>query len=154
MKTIIAFSDSHNYPLPERLLSVIDESDYVFFLGDGSALLGDLVFHSGFYGVSGNCDANYLCEEQVVDVEGLKILLTHGDKYNVKENLLKLRLRAEELKCDVVFYGHTHYAEIDRIDNITYVCPGSIANSLNGSPTYVYANVINGKFLAKIVNMA
>lgn len=152
-KTIVAFSDNHHNRIPERLLDVIEESDYVFFLGDGTSTLKDLVFHSGFYGVSGNCDTPLLQEEQIVEIDGVKILLTHGDKYNVKTDLTKLALRAQELECGVVFYGHTHFAEIDRFENITFVCPGSIADSLTGVPTYAYATITNSKFLAKIVNL-
>lgn len=51
MNTITAFSDSHNMPLPSRLIDVTNESKYVFFLGDGLSSLGDLLCHKGFYGV-------------------------------------------------------------------------------------------------------
>ncbi len=153
-KTIVAFSDSHNNSLPQRLEDVIEESDYVFFLGDGSAALGNLVFHSGFHGVSGNCDSTVLPEEEIVEIEGVRILLTHGDKYHVKRDLTNLLMRAKELECTVVFFGHTHFAEIDRVDNITFVCPGSIASPAGGKQSYCFATVTNGKFLAKIVNLA
>ncbi len=153
MKSIIALSDNHYFPIPDRLMNIIDESDYVFFLGDGTNSLGNLVFHDGFYGVKGNCDSSPLLSEQVVEIEGFKILLTHGDKYNVKRDLTALKLRAQELGCQVVFYGHTHFAEIDREDNITLICPGSTHKPLSGTPTYCYATISGGKFLAKIVKM-
>lgn len=152
-KHIIAFSDSHNTPIPEALLNMIDESEFVFFLGDGTGSLGDLAFHSGFFGVSGNCDTVMLQREQVIEIEGVRILLTHGDRYSVKRDLSLLAYRAQELNCSVVFYGHTHFAEIDRLENITFVCPGSIYNPVVGEPTYATATITNGKFLAKIVNI-
>lgn len=154
-KTIVAFSDTHNTPLPDKLLSIIEENDYVFFLGDGIKSLGELAFHSGFYGVTGNCDGSIpQHQEQVVEIDGLRMLLTHGDKYHVKNDLIDLAMRAKELDCTIVFYGHTHFAEIDRYENITFVCPGSIYNPLDGTPTYAYATVFNGKFVAKIVNLS
>ena len=52
MKTIFAFSDIHEGTLPPRLLAVAEESDYVFFLGDGAARMGDLALHKGFFAVS------------------------------------------------------------------------------------------------------
>ena len=88
MNTITAFSDSHNMPLPSRLIDVANESKYVFFLGDGLSSLGDLLCHKGFYGVKGNCDAYPFDDEQIVEIDGVKILLTHGDKYHVKRGLL------------------------------------------------------------------
>ncbi|MEG2274813.1 MAG: metallophosphoesterase [Clostridia bacterium] len=153
MKTILAFSDSHNSQIPDRLLSVIEETDYVFFLGDGTASLSDLAFHEGFYAVSGNCDAKVFPDEEIVDIDGFKMLLTHGDKYNVKRDLLSLSMRAKELNCNVVFYGHTHFAEIDTIDNITFICPGTIADFNASMASYVLATVSQGKFCANIVNL-
>ena len=52
MHTILAFSDSHSAPLPQKLISVANESDYVFFLGDGARSLGELLFHKGLNAVS------------------------------------------------------------------------------------------------------
>lgn len=154
IRTIAAFADSHQTPIPERLEAVIEESEFVFFLGDGTAALGNLVFHYGFHGVSGNCDTKNLPEEEIIEIEGFKVLLTHGDKYNVKDDLTALAMRAKELDCNVVFYGHTHFAEIDRYENITFVCPGSIEASHTGVASYAYATIANGKFNAKIVNLS
>ena len=63
MKTIFAFSDIHEGTIPPRLLAVAEESDYVFFLGDGAARMGDLALHKGFFAVKGNCDYLPLPEE-------------------------------------------------------------------------------------------
>lgn len=153
MNTITAFSDSHNMPLPSRLLDVANESKFVFFLGDGLSSLGDLLCHKGFYGVKGNCDPYAFDDEQILEIDGVKILLAHGDKYHVKRGLLELDLRARELGCQLVFYGHTHFAQIDESNGITFVCPGSIYSPLSGAPSYAYAVVHNGNFTVKIVNL-
>ncbi len=153
MNTIVAFSDSHNMPLPSRLTDVANESKYVFFLGDGLGSLGDLMCHKGFHGVKGNCDRYEFCDEEVVETDGVRILLTHGDKYHVKRGLLELDLRARELGCTLVFYGHTHFAQIDESTGITFVCPGSICSPLSGAPSYAYTVVHDGKFTVKIVNL-
>ena len=58
MNTIVAFSDSHNYPLPDRLVEVANESKFVFFLGDGISALGDLLCQLlRRFGVDGDVDA-------------------------------------------------------------------------------------------------
>ena len=153
--TIVAFSDSHQKEIPERLLNIFEESEYVFFLGDGdNKNISELAFHPGFHGVCGNCDVKALPEEDVVEIDGVRILLTHGDKYHVKRDLNTLLFRAKELNCSVVFYGHTHFAEIDRFDDITFVCPGALSNCLSGNPSYAYATIVDGKFLVKIVPLA
>ncbi len=153
LNTILAFSDSHNAPLPSKLIQTANESKFVFFLGDGIRGLGDLLLHKGFHGVSGNCDERIFPDEEIVEIDGIRILLAHGDRYKVKRDLLELSLRAKEEKCSVVFYGHTHFAQIDEYDGTTFICPGSVYSPLCGTPTYVYAVVYNGKFTAKIVNL-
>lgn len=151
MKTIFAFSDIHEGTLPPRLLAVAEESDYVFFLGDGAARMGDLVLHKGFFAVKGNCDYLPLPEETVTEVEGVKILLTHGHRYGVKTDLLSLALRAEELGCCLVFFGHTHTAEIVEHGAVTLVNPGSLTHPSFGTPTYAYTVITEGRAFTKLV---
>lgn len=76
MTTITAFSDSHGFELPSKLVEVANESNLVFFLGDGAFSLGDILLHKGFYGVKGNCDLAGFEQEQVVEAEKVRILLT------------------------------------------------------------------------------
>ena len=151
MKTIFAFSDIHEGTLPPRLLAVAEESDYVFFLGDGAARMGDLALHKGFFAVKGNCDYLPLPEETVTEVEGVKILLTHGHRYGVKTDLLSLVLRAEELGCRLVFFGHTHTAEIVEHGAVTLVNPGSLTHPSFGTPTYAYTVITEGRAFTKLV---
>lgn len=154
LDTIVAFSDSHNNPLSQRFIDIANENEYVFFLGDGLARLGDIVLHKGFHGIKGNCDSVAFPKEEVICVGGINVLLTHGDAYGVKSDLLRLAMRAKELNCTVVFYGHTHFASIDEYDGITLVCPGALSQSVYGEATYVYATVYNRKFTAKIVKLS
>ena len=153
MKTIVVFSDLHYETLPERLKSVALESDYVFFLGDGCIRLGDLLFHEGLVAVKGNCDDCNFKREDVVEIEGVKILATHGDMYGVKRDLLSITLRAKELDCGLVLYGHTHYAMAEDIDGLTLINPGAIHSPAIGTPTYAYIVINEGKITHKIVNI-
>lgn len=153
MHTVLAFSDSHCVPLPGKVIDVASEADYVLFAGDGAARLGDILLHKGFIGVDGNCDAGLFGKEEILEIDGVRILLTHGHLYSVKRDLLPLALRAKELDCSAVFYGHTHFARIDDFDGVTLICPGSTAYPLNGARSYAYAVTHDGKLTAKIVNI-
>ncbi len=154
MKTIIAFSDTHGAPLPQKLISVAQETDFVFFLGDGAYSLGDITLHNGLKLVRGNCDAQgVLPDEQVVEIENMRMLLTHGHKYGVKRDLLALALRAKELDCSAVFYGHTHVACIETYGGITLICAGSACYPAGSAATYAFAAVYDGKITAKIVSL-
>ena len=153
MKTIVAFSDLHYSAIPDRLKSVALESDYVFFLGDGISHLGDLLFHKGLVAVKGNCDFVSFSREEVVEIEGVNILATHGDLYGVKRDLLPLYYRAKELDCQLALYGHTHYATAEDIDGLALINPGAIHSPVIGNPTSAYIVINDKKITYKIVDL-
>ena len=153
MKTIVVFSDSHYDNIPERLKSVANEADFVFFCGDGVARLGDLLFHKGLVAVKGNCDDAPFPREQVIDIEGVKCLITHGDLYGVKSDLLPLYYRARELGCRLVCYGHTHYAKMEKVEGITFINPGAIHSPVASQPSYAYIVINGNQITEKIVNI-
>lgn len=149
MKTIVVVSDNHYSPIPDRLKSVIDEADYFFWLGDGVSMLGDLLFHKGLHAVRGNNDYPAFPNEEVVEVEGVKCFLTHGHLYGVRQSLLPLRLRAQELGCTAAFFGHTHEAYEGVDDGVTLLNPGALSSLIN--PTYAYCVVTGDKIITKTV---
>ena len=154
MKTIIAFSDIHYCELPEHLVALAQESDYVLFLGDGLSRVAPLLEHRGFYAVKGNCDSLPAPDELVLDIEDMKVFLTHGHLYGVKTDLLNLTLRAEELGCRLVFFGHTHIAETVEHGTVTLVNPGSLSAPAYGAPTYAYTVIQGGRAFTKIVRIS
>lgn len=152
MKTVIAITDTHaNFSALEKLLPKMIENDYVFHMGDHQR---DILSYSSelknkILSVKGNCDGGG--EDLIVEIEGLKILLTHGDRYSVKRSNFNLLLRAKEVGANVVFYGHTHSALIEEIDGITFINPGCMTRWSDN--TYCYAVLHNGKITAKIVRV-
>lgn len=76
--------------------------------------------------VKGNCDMGFSYkDEELIQIRGKKIFLTHGHKYSVKMNSDSLYYKALELGADIVLYGHTHVAEIIREEKIIIMNPGS-----------------------------
>ena len=150
MKKIVIISDTHgNFSALESLLPIMKESDYLFHLGDFQRdikhyerELGDKVIS-----VKGNCDGGG--DDYITQIDGVKIMLTHGDRYSVKWSLLKLKYKAKELGVDVVFYGHTHEADILEEDGIFFINPGCM-NKFTGK-SYCYAVITNGKIVPTIV---
>ena len=154
MKTILAFSDIHHLPLPARIREIAGEVDYVFFLGDGNfGALKELMLLKNFYAVGGNCDPQGLPLETVLEIDGVRTLITHGHKYRVKDDRLSLLYRSKELKCSAVFYGHTHIPSIEVQEGVTLICPGAICSPLFGTPTYSFTVFSNGKILNKTVKL-
>ncbi len=152
MKTAVILSDTHgNISGIEKLLPIINENDFLIHLGDCQQDL--LPFNSDIkaklLSVKGNCDNGD--EEVVLNIEGVKIFITHGNKYGVKKDLYKLFLRAKELGVTVVFYGHTHQSNIQQIDGITFVNPGAFSGYSERS--YCYSIFHKGKTTNKIVSI-
>ncbi len=149
MKKIIIFADTHgNLSSMEKVYGIMKESDYIIHLGDYQRdILSFKEFKDKIYSVKGNCDGGG--EDVVLEIEGAKLLLTHGDKYGVKNSLEQLISKAKELKVDAIFFGHTHDAYIERHDGIYVINPGSTKGFYK--KTYCYAVINDKQITAKIV---
>lgn len=153
MSNIVVLSDSHNrLPKTERFLGILDEADYIFFLGDGG---NDIDFLTGAYRsklhyVLGNCDFRRGKREELVEIEGVKFFLTHGHDYGVKSDYLNLVYAAREKGADCALFGHTHRPVIIKDNLVTLINPGSIGYDGN----YCYMSVYRGKFAAKTVTLS
>lgn len=150
MKTAVIISDTHkNFRALDKLLPIMLENDLVIHLGDHES---DILSYrkelsNKIISVKGNCDGDG--EERVLDIDGVRILIAHGDRYGVKSSLLNLSFRAKELGVKVVFYGHTHQMSEDIIDGITFINPGAM--TAFGEKSYCYAIFHNGKVTTKLV---
>lgn len=152
MKTIVVVSDTHaNYSALEKLMPIINENDYFFHLGDyeKDVKLFSRDIKAETCSVKGNCDGGG--NDVLVDIENVKILLTHGDRYDVKSSLYKLLLKAKQLGVSAVFYGHTHNPSIIKEDGIYLINPGCMTKFCE--KTYCYAVVHNGSITVKIVEL-
>ena len=129
MKLLI-ISDSHgNYPLAVKAVELAGLIDLVVHLGDGieDARIVESISGHPVIRVPGNCDLGAQGEREILTTLADRItLITHGDRYSVKAGLTRLQIRAEELKANVVLYGHTHHASIDTIGDILFVNPGCL----------------------------
>ncbi|MBQ7642323.1 MAG: metallophosphoesterase [Clostridia bacterium] len=151
MNKIVILSDTHkNLRAISSILEIMDESDFVFHLGDHNDDMNDFlpILKNRLYRVHGNCDYG-ATKEIVVEIGGRKILATHGDLYGVKGGLGRLEKRAKELTCDTVFYGHTHAASIEERGGIIFVNPGCMTYYAP-EKSFCYAVIDGGKMTAVI----
>lgn len=154
---ILVFSDSHN-----NSQSIIDaikmhngRCDLALFLGDG---LSDVEYAKAhfpqipFFCVRGNCDffEKNAPDEAVLDLDGIKVLICHGHKYNVKYGYERIIYAAREKEADAVFFGHTHipldtceYVDGKRIQLFN---PGSVGTRAS----YGVVNTANGVLVTGI----
>ena len=152
MKTAIVISDTHgNVADLKKLFPLMRENDYVFHLGDGDNDLNFLPpeILEKVIKVRGNCDNSSSPSEVTLEIEGVKVFLTHGHNYGVKYSLLKLLLKGKEAGANVCFYGHNHRADITETDGIMLINPGNITR-YSTYKSFCYCVFSDGKVTAKI----
>ena len=152
MKTIAVLSDTHgNVGAIERIMPVLEGCDLVVHLGDCftdmSAFRERL--KSKLICVRGNCDFSTEEKVKTVDIEGKRLLFTHGDLFGVKGSLTRLSYFAEEKQADAVFFGHTHEAMCERVNGILYVNPGAISR-MSACKSFAFVTVSERGVLCNI----
>ncbi|GAM11057.1 putative metallophosphoesterase YsnB [Geobacter sp. OR-1] len=150
----IVFSDTHgNYPLAAETVSLAAPVDMIIHLGDETedANMIERICLTQVQKVAGNCDPPGKWPREICTSVGeTRMLLTHGDRYSVKAGLSKLVERAVAADAQVVLYGHTHQASIERIGGILFVNPGSLHCGA-AIKSYAVLTINNSEIAARIV---
>ena len=147
MKVLI-ISDSHgrNTHL-ERVLERENDIDFLIHLGDleGTEEYLEEVLDCPMAMVSGNNDYfSSLDREKLIELEGHKIFITHGHRYQVYEGAGLLKEIGRELGVEIVMFGHTHIPYLDTEDDVIALNPGSISQPRQKDriPTYMIMNIM------------
>ncbi len=131
MTRIGIISDTHGY-LDEKVFDYFKEVDMIWHAGDIgiSAVTDGLKAFKPLYAVYGNIDGHELRaefpEDQCLEIEGCKILMTHiagaVGKYNARVRQLILQEKPNILVC-----GHSHIVKVmkDPIFNCLYINSGA-----------------------------
>lgn len=104
--------------------------------------------------VAGNCDHPVRePAQQLVEIEGVKILMVHGHQYGVKEGLHRVHCLAAEAGARVVVFGHSHVAVCLEEGGVLLFNPGSItAPRITGEPPSCgLLEVEKGQIMAKLL---
>ena len=117
---LLVISDSHGRPDAIRaVLSEWKTRPYaLLFLGDGlrdmTLIQNDEKYENlTVYAVSGNCDRSLFFpadepEVRMVQLGEVRVLMMHGDTFDVKWGLSEAIAYAVKKQADVLLYGHTH----------------------------------------------
>ena len=150
---ILVLSDSHGET--DALIKAFKKvkPQMIFFLGDGwrdAETLQKEAADTPFFGVPGNCDFQLRGPmEQLVTVEGKKILLCHGHTYGVKQGLWEAYDEAERQGLDAFLFGHTHKPLVEMQGKTLFMNPGSIG--MGWPPTYGILTIKRDKIDGRIV---
>ena len=147
---IAVISDSHgNKDSINKIKKKISNADVLLFLGDGENDLAEITndFTGEVFAVRGNCDiTGKYPEEQILEIQGKKIFICHGHRYNVKYGYNSIYYRGKEIGADIVLFGHSHIPIIEEYDGIVLMNPGSISHGMGRlNKTLGYIDLIDDK---------
>ena len=124
--------------------------DVLLHTGDfeGSEIVYRELCGTPFYYIAGNNDffteAPY---ERVIELESLRIYMTHGHLYNVFETNDGILQEAARRHAQIAVYGHSHYPVAEVRRGILLLNPGSLAwpRQEGRRPSYIVLELHGGK---------
>lgn len=146
MKVLVT-SDTHG--ICSKISDYILENEDIKLLlhaGDGASDVENIHYETGisYEFVRGNNDySSNAPVEKVIEVEGIKIFITHGHTYGVHYGYDEILKRAKDLSCDIAIHGHTHKTINVVEDNIRIINPGSVSMPRDNNPGFFILD-ING----------
>lgn len=137
-------SDSHGrLSYVTRAVREMGRVDWLVHLGDhdSDASEAGKASDAPLAVVCGNCDwfSNFPAE-RLLKLGGVRVLLTHGHKQNVKEGLTALSLKAEAMNAQLTLYGHTHIPNVENDGACVFVNPGALRDG-----RYAIVEIEDGK---------
>ena len=153
---VLVISDTHgNVTRTFAALALCEPVDALIHLGDGS-VDADLLREAldiPVINIAGNCDSGSDApRERVLEFEGIRIFLTHGDAYQVKHGLSMLRKRALEIGVDAVLFGHTHQGLLENHSGLLLLNPGTLSNHCH-QRSYAVLNITPEGITSKHYNI-
>ena len=128
---VLIISDTHGYHKNlDKVLKLERPYHQVIHLGD---IEGDEDYLETAAGcpvtaVRGNNDYfSRLPQEQIIELEGKRIFITHGHYYYVVAGLEHLIREAQGRDADLVMFGHIHRPVIRKEGTLSVINPGSLS---------------------------
>jgi uncharacterized protein len=149
---LLVVSDSHGELVLLKKIFKKNAGSYdsVVHLGDGAGDIGRIGMETGVvYLVSGNMDDGSRDLPEVigaVEMEGIRVLMTHGHHHQVKNTIEELAKEARKRNATLVLYGHTHEQDLTTIkDGTVFFNPGAVKRG-----SYGVIEIDNGKIVSAI----
>lgn len=115
--------------IPEKVFEAFSEVDLIMHAGDLTSpnVIDDLEQISPVMAIQGNMDRARgidLPTAKVIEAEGLKIGIVHGEVYP-RADTQQLVYLAKELDVNILVSGHSHQPKIEQTDGVLLLNPGS-----------------------------
>jgi len=154
-------SDTHLNEHSEELMTKIKIAfkgvDLILHAGDltSEIVIEDLEKIAPVIAVQGNMDRFNgldLPKTQIIEKEGIKIGLSHGEVYPRGDNQ-QLYYIAKELGVKILVTGHTHQAKIEEYEDVLLLNPGSPTSPKLADPTVMLLELDNGEVEVKPIKL-
>lgn len=115
--------------LPKNVISSFENVDLILHAGDltSTKVIDELEKIAPTIAIQGNMDRAagiMLPNAKVIEAEGLKIGIAHGEVYP-RADTQQLLYLAKQLDVDILVTGHSHQPKIEQIDGVLLLNPGS-----------------------------
>lgn len=146
--SIFVLADTHN-KLPKKLLTLAQEADEIWHLGDlcSEWILDELrAIGRPVTVVRGNCDNNFDWP-LVVD------LVRAGKKIRLQHIPPEPRTLSGE-NVDIVLHGHTHVPRNEKRTGVWFLNPGCVTRPNRGeAPSVAWLEIVDAKISWRLVNL-
>ncbi|MBK5251887.1 MAG: metallophosphoesterase [Peptostreptococcaceae bacterium] len=154
---ILIIGDTHGHPYAVRkALKMTGPIDMLIHTGDGWFDVEDIVGDFEIIRVTGNCDRSVKgYSEQILELDGHRIFIVHGHKYNIKHDLNRLYYKSLEENVDIAIFGHTHKRVSEQVGKILFINPGSAWRPRDCEPPgFVVMKLDEGKMVFRFIDLA
>ncbi len=115
--------------IPEKVITTFKDVDLILHAGDltSTQVIDELEKIAPTIAIQGNMDrvaGIKLPNANVIEAEGLKIGLIHGEVYP-RGDTQQLLYLAKQLNVNILVSGHSHQPKIEQIEDILLLNPGS-----------------------------
>ena len=156
---IIVFSDTHgNFRVMKEIFEKNQDVSTFIFLGDGERELRQirkLYPNKKILSVKGNCD--FLDDSPLIGTysyKNIKIIYTHGHRYNAKYSTDNLFYLAKENYAHILCFGHTHCRYYTYTEGVHMLNPGSASQPRDGNPpSYAFIDITNAGIMCSHVDL-
>ena len=147
---LLVMADSHKNKdaVREVVFNNLDKVDRFIHLGDGVEELLEVMDElecMDYLFVSGNHEEdkyyNITPDYQLLTIGGHKLLITHGDKYYNKLDLLGVAHIANSNGADIALCGHTHIACDEEVKGVRIINPGALEYWRDDLPKYAIIDI-------------
>ena len=115
--------------IPQKVFDAFSEVDLILHAGDLTSLkvIEDLEKIAPVIAIQGNMDrvnGINLPVAKVIEAEGLKIGIAHGEVYP-RADTQQLLYLAKQLDVNILVTGHSHQPKIEQVEDVILLNPGS-----------------------------